>query len=122
VHLNGLSQVSLTIVHRPINSAFVSHFRHKNTVGSAREPVICLSKRHDCTHNVIKDIYVHVEDMGVGTRNMVVNFEVGPEVNTLTRRYLIRDQDGQSDVAKRLDSKPNLQISQRWRVNVLHAK
>jgi len=81
-----------------------------------------LSKRHDCTHNVIKDIYVHVEDMGVGTRNMVVNFEVGPEVNTLTRRYLIRDQDGQSDVAKRLDSKPNLQISQRWRVNVLHAK
>ena len=57
--------------------------------------------------------YVHVEDMGVGARNIVANFEVGPEVNTLTRSYLIRDQDGQSDVAKRLDSKPHLQISQR---------
>ena len=61
-----------------------------------------------CSHSFVNDNYVHAEDMGVGARNIVANFEVGPEMSTLTRSYLIHDQDGQSDVAKRLHSKLHL--------------
>jgi len=107
-------------VTRRVNSVFISKFRHKNTVGSTRGPVICFSKLHDCTHGSnISDNYAHVYDMGVGARDLVANFDVGPELSTLTRSHPIRDEDGQFHVAKRLDSKLHLKISQTRRVNVV---